>query len=338
MDLTACSCRVGEGLPGKVYATGEEVFCPDLQGNPNEDLTRDFPGLNLAAALCLPFSVQDTALGCIEFLKLNTPFTPEETEVCRILSLLGQLTMNDSGLPTATAPERTVLCSVREVRKSFRNGPEVQEVLKGINFDVYAGEMLCILGESGCGKSTMLNLMGGLLAADSGSILFEGQEISGYSEAQFTEYRRKNLGFIFQAYHLMPNLTALQNLELIAEITDAPMDAAEALALVGMSEHAAKRPAQLSGGQQQRVSIARALVKRPRLILADEPTAALDYATSLSVLAVLEKVRAAGTTVVMVTHNEEITRMADRVLRLRDGKTFEITVNRRPLHAADLKW
>ena len=175
-------------------------------------------------------------------------------------------------------------------------------------------------------------------SATSGTFEYLGKDLSNASQQELTEFRRDNIGFIFQSYNLMPNLTSLQNLKLIGELVDDPMDADEALEVVGLSDRKKNYPSQMSGGQQQRVSIARALVKKPRVILADEPTAALDYATSIEVLQVLEEVVKSGTTMVMVTHNEEITRMADRVVRMRNGRMHEVTVNRHPARATDLVW
>ena len=227
---------------------------------------------------------------------------------------------------------------LRDITREFQNGETVTKVLKGVNLDVYEGEFLALLGESGCGKSTLLNIVGGMDSATSGTFTYLGRDLSGASQAELTEFRRANIGFIFQSYNLMPNLTAVQNLDLIGELVDEPMDADEALEIVKLSDRKKSYPSQLSGGQQQRVSIARALVKNPKVILADEPTAALDYATSIEVLQALEEVVRGGTTMVMVTHNEEITRMADRVVRMRDGRMHEVTVNRHPAHATDLVW
>ncbi|MBQ0037099.1 MAG: ABC transporter ATP-binding protein [Clostridiales bacterium] len=228
--------------------------------------------------------------------------------------------------------------SAKEIRKSFFSGGSISEVLKGVNIDIFDGELLCLQGESGCGKSTFLNIVGGLLNADSGSLTFMGNEITEMSEKELTEYRRDYIGFVFQSYNLMPNLTAKQNLDLIAELVKEPMDTDEALELVGMREKAGSYPSQLSGGQQQRISIARALVKKPKLIFADEPTAALDYKTSIEILTVFERIKETGTTILMVTHNEEITHMADRVIRFRDGRTYEVIVNHKPAKAYELKW
>ena len=175
-------------------------------------------------------------------------------------------------------------------------------------------------------------------SATSGEFSYLGQDLSNATQSELTDFRRDNIGFIFQSYNLMPNLTALQNLKLIAELVKEPMDADEALEMVGLSDRKKNYPSQMSGGQQQRVSIARALVKKPKVILADEPTAALDYATSIEVLQVMEEIIESGTTMVMVTHNEEITRMADRVVRMRDGRMHEVTVNRHRAHATDLVW
>ena len=231
-----------------------------------------------------------------------------------------------------------VVMRLRDITREFQNGDIITKVLKGVNLDVYEGEFLVLLGESGCGKSTLLNIIGGMDSATSGEFSYLGKDLSSATQEELTEFRRDNVGFIFQSYNLMPNLTALQNLKLIAELVDDPMDADEALEVVGLDDRKRNYPSQMSGGQQQRVSIARALVKNPKVILADEPTAALDYATSVEVLQVMEEVVKSGTTMVMVTHNEEITRMADRVVRMRDGRMYEVTINRHPAHATDLVW
>ncbi|MDO4532128.1 MAG: ABC transporter ATP-binding protein [Coriobacteriia bacterium] len=227
---------------------------------------------------------------------------------------------------------------LRDITREFQNGDIVTKVLKGVNLDVYEGEFLVLLGESGCGKSTLLNIIGGMDQATSGTFEYLGKDLSNATQEELTDFRRDNIGFIFQSYNLMPNLTAVQNLKLIAELVAEPMDVDKALEVVGLSERKNNYPSQMSGGQQQRVSIARALVKNPKIILADEPTAALDYTTSIEVLQVMEEVVKSGTTMVMVTHNEEITRMADRVVRMRNGKMHEVTINRHPAHATDLVW
>ena len=222
--------------------------------------------------------------------------------------------------------------------KTYGSGENQVQILKGVNLDVREGEFLVILGESGCGKSTMLNIIGGMDQLTGGEFLFDGQDFSHATEGQLTQYRRHSVGFIFQAYNLMPTLTAAENLDFIGELCDDAMDASKALESVGLLQRKDNYPTQMSGGQQQRVSIARALVKKPRVILADEPTAALDYETSIEVLTVLEDVIRAGTTLLMVTHNEEIAKMANRVIRMKGGVVAEVIVNRHPASAKELVW
>lgn len=233
---------------------------------------------------------------------------------------------------------KKVLLSTRDITRTFKNGEIVTPVLKGVSLEVFEGEFLVILGESGCGKTTFLNILGGLDKPDSGSFSFMNRELAGASNKELTNYRREDVGYIFQSFNLMPNLTAKRNVELIAELVKKPMKSWEVLELVGLADKMNNYPSELSGGQQQRVSVARALVKRPKLILADEPTSALDYATSIEVLSVLENVVAKGTTIIMVTHNEEITKMAHRYIRFRDGVASDPIVNEKPCKASELVW
>ena len=198
---------------------------------------------------------------------------------------------------------------------------------------------MVILGESGSGKSTLLNILGGMTQLTSGRYELDGRDLSTPSEHELTAFRRSELGFIFQAYNLMPNLTARENVQIISELSSHPMDPDRALELVGLSTRANHLPSALSGGQQQRVAIARAIAKSPRMILADEPTAALDYDTSIEVLTVLQDVvRNQKTTLVIVTHNNEIAKMANRVVYLKDGRISGIRVNLSPLQASQLVW
>ena len=340
VDLTARRYAHGEGIVGRVFSSGKAEVHADPGSMQDPAAEKDMSAAGVSGLICLPFSVEGELSGCIEFMKSKDhgEFTAEETSVCEVMTLLAQMAMYESAPPLTQNRHESVLLSVRNINKTYRSGDELTHVLKGVNFDVFRGEFLCFLGESGCGKSSMLNILGGLLSADDGSILFEGEEMIGKSQKQLTKYRRDNIGYIFQSYNLMPNLNARQNLELIGELVKEPMNTDELLSMVGMSAKGGNYPSQLSGGQQQRIAIARALVKKPKLILADEPTAALDYDTSIEVLTVMEHLVEKGTTLVMVTHNEEITKMADRVIRFRGGKTYEVTVNRRPRHAADLVW
>jgi len=226
-----------------------------------------------------------------------------------------------------------------DVAKIYRMGEVEIKAVNGADFTIDKGEFTVIVGPSGAGKTTILNMLGGMDSCTSGRIIVDDREVSKSSSRQLTEYRRYDIGFVFQFYNLMPNLTALENVEFIAELAENPMSSKEALAKVNMSQRENNYPGQMSGGQQQRVSIARAIVKRPKLILADEPTAALDYTTSIEVLQTIEDiVKTQGTTVMMVTHNVEIAKMADRVVKVRNGKIASIKKNMHPLHAVDLIW
>ncbi len=232
-----------------------------------------------------------------------------------------------------------VIISLKSVSRAFKTGDNKLEALKDISLEIYEKEFVVILGESGCGKTTILNIIGGMDHLTSGKLFVDGRDFSNPTDKELTDYRRKFLGFVFQDYHLMPNLTAKENVEFIAELLDNSMDAQEAIDLVGLTDRAGNYPSQMSGGQQQRVSIARAICKHPRLILADEPTAALDFSTSIEVLSVFENiVKEQGTTVVMVTHNNEIARMANRVIRIKDGQIADIIENTEPAKASELSW
>ena len=340
VDLTRRSHVPGDGAVGRVYESQktERIFAFDaLQ---DVETAIDFAGMSVSSMVCVPFSSANENLGVIQFVNTpeSDPFTDEGADVMEIMSMMAAIAIEENETLAEPWKPGEMVMQLRDITREFKNGDVVTKVLKGVNLDVYEGEFLVLLGESGCGKSTLLNIIGGMDSATSGTFEYLGKDLSHASQQELTEFRRDNVGFIFQSYNLMPNLTALQNLKLIAELVDDPMDADEALEVVGLKERKRNYPSQMSGGQQQRVSIARALVKNPKIILADEPTAALDYATSIEVLQVMEQVVKGGTTMVMVTHNEEITRMADRVVRMRDGRMHEVTINRHPAHATDLVW
>ena len=232
-----------------------------------------------------------------------------------------------------------VIFSVAQVSKIYKMGEVEVYALKDVSLDIYAHEFLVILGASGSGKSTLLNLLGGMDTVSTGSICFRDEELSTCSERQLTRYRRNNIGFVFQFYNLIPNLTARENVEMATEIVARPADALAMLELVGLSDRADYFPGQMSGGQQQRVAIARAVAKQPEILLCDEPTGALDYTTGKAVLKVLHEVnRTTGTTLVVITHNAGIADMADRVIRMRDGQVQEIIVNAAPVSADEVSW
>ena len=228
---------------------------------------------------------------------------------------------------------------IRGIEKSFGQGSSRVQVLRGIDLSLEKGEFCVLLGPSGSGKSTLLNIIGGIDSADAGDIIINGEAMAHMKEKQLTAYRRRHLGYIFQMYNLIPNLTVRENIEVGAYLGDDPLDVDELLATLGLAEHERKLPNQLSGGQQQRTAIGRAIVKNPDILLCDEPTGALDYTTSKEILKLIETVnRKYGNTVIMVTHNAAIKDMADRVVRLRDGAIQSTTVNEHRLPAEALEW
>ena len=339
-DLTSAAHRTGEGAVGRVFKTQRAERFLDFADADDPVSVSDFSDTDIRSMIVVPFSSGTDELGCIQFINKEGGghFTDEEADVCEMMVMLAAMAITDNDQLREPWHPGEVIMRVRGVTREFRNADVVTKVLKGVNLDVYDGEFLVLLGESGCGKSTLLNIIGGMDHPTSGSFTYLGEEFAEASRDRLTEYRRDNIGFIFQSYNLMPNLDATQNLELIASLVDDPMPVDEALGIVGLLERAHNYPSQMSGGQQQRLSIARAIMKRPPVILADEPTAALDYQTSIEVLTVLERIVAEGTTMVMVTHNEEICKMADRVVRMRGGRMSEVTVNRRKAHASELVW
>ena len=228
---------------------------------------------------------------------------------------------------------------VKDLKKSYGSGEGFVQVLKGITTGVEQGDMCVIQGTSGSGKSTFLNCVGGLDTIDSGSVIVDGKEIAGLNQTQLSEYRRDNLGYIFQFYNLVPNLTATENVELALQISKDPLDAEEVLKDVGLGHRLNNFPAQLSGGEQQRVSIARALAKNPKILLCDEPTGALDYQTGKSILKLLQDTcHKKGKTVVVITHNLAIAPMADRVIEMKNGKISNITINDNPQLVETIEW
>lgn len=226
-----------------------------------------------------------------------------------------------------------------DVRKVYRMGEVEVAAADGMTFACERGEFVVVVGPSGAGKTTLLNMLGGMDSCTSGSIVLDGREISKFNEKQLTQYRRLDIGFVFQFYNLVQNLTALENVELASQICPHPLDAAEVLAQVGLAHRMDNFPAQLSGGEQQRVAIARALAKNPKLLLADEPTGALDFKTGKAILKLLQDTCLnTGKTVVLITHNSAFAAIADRVIHVREGRVASMQVNSHPASAETLEW
>lgn len=227
----------------------------------------------------------------------------------------------------------------KDVYKRYKMGEMVITASDGINFEIEKGEFAVIVGASGAGKTTVLNMLGGMDTCDQGKILVDGRDIAKFSKKEITTYRRQDIGFVFQFYNLVQNLTAKENVELATEICQDAADAEEVLRQVGLGERLNNFPAQLSGGEQQRVSIARALAKSPKLLLCDEPTGALDYNTGKTILKLLQDTcREKGMTVVVITHNQAITPMADRVIKIKNSKVSRVTLNSEPVSVDTIEW
>ena len=247
--------------------------------------------------------------------------------------------MTNTTVPIPATPLRRPVFSLVGVSKTYTMGALQVEALKATDLELYGGELVVLLGASGSGKSTLLNIIGGLDLPSAGTLRYGALDLSCADDAILTRYRRHHVGFVFQFYNLIPSLTALENVQLVTEISDHPMDAAEALALVGLGERLQHFPAQLSGGEQQRVAIARAIAKRPDILLCDEPTGALDYQTGKLVLEVLTRINnELGTTTVLITHNAAIAGLAHRVVHIGSGRITRIDVNVTRLTPQQISW
>ena len=341
-DVSNITVENGLGIEGLVTKTGKSVMVTDAATDARFDGTVfDDNGLVTRTMICVPLNNLHDVIGCVQVVnkKDGNLYDAEELQLCERMAALAAITIDEKGLAVDLGEQKEVLAVLKDVTKEFPSGDGVLQVLKGINLEIYKNEFVVVLGESGCGKSTMMNIVGGMDFLTDGALTIEGKDFSHPTDAELTRYRREYIGFIFQAYNLMPNLTALENVQFIAELVKDPMDPMDAIEKVGLGQRANNYPGQMSGGQQQRVSIARAIVKKPKLILADEPTAALDYTTSIEVLSVIEDiVKNQGATVMMVTHNVEIAKMADRVVKVRGGRIASIKKNLHPVHAQDLVW
>jgi putative ABC transport system ATP-binding protein len=231
------------------------------------------------------------------------------------------------------------IITVKNLIKEYKMGEVTIKACDGMNFEIARGEFVVILGPSGSGKSTVLNIVGGMDRATSGEVWVDGKNISRYSDKEMTNYRRKNVGFVFQFYNLIPNLTALENVELVTQVSQNPLNAKEILSNLGLGERTANFPAQLSGGEQQRVAIARALAKNPLMVLCDEPTGAMDYKTGKMILKLLHEInRNLKKTTIVITHNSAIAAMADKVIKIRSGEVESVTINDNPMPPERIEW
>ena len=340
-NLAGFSVEFGQGLIGQVCNGQDPIDIKETSSDSRFPGGKDeITGIEMKNVFCMPMPLHKEIIGCVEIIDRSVKEFSDDTKwLIRSFAGLVSMAIDERGYSYAPNPDKKVIMSLRGIKKDYPSGLEVAHILKGVDLDVYENELLVILGESGCGKSTLLNIIGGMDSATEGEITVDGQDFSHPTQQQLTDYRRDSIGFIFQAYNLMPNLTALENVKLIAQNCKNPLDSAKAIDMVGLTQRANNYPSMMSGGQQQRVSIARAIVKNPRLILADEPTAALDFATGQEVLMLIEDlIKKKVTTVVMVTHNVEIAKMANRVVRVKDGRIASIRINAWPMKAEELVW
>lgn len=232
-----------------------------------------------------------------------------------------------------------MLLSVKALKKTYKSGETETHALNDINLDINAGEFIVVLGPSGSGKTTLLNILGGLDTADEGQLLWDGKDISKYSQKELTLFRRQNLGFVFQKYNLLPNLTVKENVESGARLSQAPLDIGDIIKSVGLSDKINKFPYQLSGGEQQRVSVARAVAKNPKILFCDEPTGALDEPSGKTVLSMIQNINQhTGTTVFLITHNHGIAAMANKVLEMNSGRIIDTAVNDQIVNANEVRW
>ncbi len=341
-NITGFSIEFGQGVIGSACEGQEPVYLRDVSSDERFPGGKDeITGLEVKNVYYMPMVFRNQTVGCIELINKKGGGEYSEDDISLIHSFAGLITLfiDENGYSYAPDENKKTIMSLKGITKDYPSGMDIVHILKGVDLDVYENELLVILGESGCGKSTLLNIIGGMDSPTSGQITLDDKDFSHPTEKELVDFRRDYIGFIFQAYNLMPNLTALENVRFIVEICKNPGSPEEAIEMVGLTDRAGNYPSMMSGGQQQRVSIARAIVKRPRIILADEPTAALDFTTGQEVLQLIEDLISKKlTTVVMVTHNVEIAKMANRVVRVRNGKISSIRINTWPMHAADLIW
>ena len=309
VDISGITIENGQGIAGSVVQSGESVITSSVGDDPRFTRSVDEEsGFVTRTLICVPLKNAYETIGCIQIINRNDGgfYDQEDLILCEQMASLAAIAIEEKGLDFNPSAEKEVIISLRDVIKEFPSGDGVSRVLKGINLDIYKNEFVVVLGESGCGKSTMVNIIGGMDFLTDGQLIVDGKDFSHPSDKELTQFRREYLGFVFQSYNLMPNLTALENVQFIADIASNPMPAAEAIAKVGLTDRANNYPSALSGGQQQRVAIARAVVKRPRIIFADEPTAALDYQTSVEVLSVFEAIKKQLSTTIMMSTNREV--------------------------------
>ncbi len=334
--------KIGEGIAGWVTQNRKPQIVIDTSLDPRWTTWFDsHTGYATRSMICVPLVTTNSCIGSLQLLNKqdDTLFNENDLLHCEDLATLIAIAVENRGLVIREEAKREVLIHLEQVNKTYQMGEVMVEALRGVSIDIYKGELLVILGASGCGKSTMLNILGGMDRVSSGRIVVNKWDLSQANEKELTNYRKDEIGFVFQFYNLIPDLTAGENIALAAELAHNPLAVDEVLQEVGLIHKKDHFPSQMSGGEQQRVSIARAIVKRPRILLCDEPTGALDYQTGKNILVLLEKIaRNTGNNVIIVTHNSAFGAMADRVLKMRSGQLIETIKNPYPVPAEQIEW
>ena len=339
-QLAGVKLPMGSGMTGRSAAAGDTILGSKEASGGDFCAEEKAAGLPDGNLLWVALKTPGAVFGCVQLgAKTDGNFDAEDIRACERYCAIIALDLEECGVDSLPDTDEKIIASLKDVVKDYGAGENLTHVLKKVSLDIYENETMVILGESGCGKSTLLNIMGCMTPLTSGHLELAGSDLSSPTERELVSFRRNDIGFIFQAYNLMPNLTAAENVQIISELSEHPMDPYKALEQVGLLAQADHLPSAMSGGQQQRVAIARAIAKSPRLILADEPTAALDYETSIEVLTVLQDVvRTQKTTLVIVTHNPEIAKIANRVVFVKDGRISRIRLNLTPMPASGLVW
>lgn len=334
--------KYGEGIAGSVVKTGKRVIIQDVKNESGWAKRFDnATGYETRTMLCVPLFANDSCIGTIQLVNRRDGglFHENDLELCEAIADLFRIAIERKGFYLKDLKIKETLISLENITKNYSMGEIVVEALKEVSIDVYEGELLVILGASGSGKSTLLNLIGGMDQPTSGTITINNRNLSNAGDRELTDYRKHDIGFVFQFYNLIPDLTAGENISIAAELVDSSRDVDEVLEEVGLLHKKNNFPSQMSGGEQQRVSIARALVKRPRILLCDEPTGALDYESGKMIICLLEKIaRKFDGTVIIVTHNANFGAIADRVIKMRSGRIVEITTNANPTPAERIEW
>ncbi len=340
-DLTGLSLACGEGIAGGVVAEAKTTVVKDCQSDPRWAGRFDAAtGFVTRSMICVPLTNKYETVGCIQIINKRdgSLYTDDDVSLCENLAMLTAIAIDNKGLHLGFTEEKTSVITLQNASKTVIQGKEEITWFRDMNLDILEGEFLVILGEAGSGRAALMQIISGTDRLTDGTFLFEGQDYTLAGDASLTEYRRQTVGCVFSENDLIPVLTVKEHLSLIGERIRKPLDAETVLERVNLSAVKNKYPAQLTDGQKQRVSLAQAIIKNPRIIVADEPISTLPYASGMEVLSLFEDLRHDGITVVLGTHNEEIAKMADRVVRMRGGTVTEISANRHPKSAKELVW